>query len=113
MPLASIGGNISWVLMMIGFFMHSFNMIVAGIAACSLTVIFQLITLPVEFDASSRAKKILATLGLITLQEAPAVAGVLSAAAMTYVAATLMSAMQLLYFLTRAGVIGGRSGDDD
>ncbi len=106
-PLASIGGNLSWTLFMIGFFLHSFNMIIAGIVAFSATVVFQLINLPVEFDASSRAKTILVQMGLINKQELPAVRKVLSAAAMTYVAATLMSAMQLLYFLMRAGLIGG------
>lgn len=111
-PLASLGGNLSWILMLVGFFLHSFNFVMLGIGAFSLTVIFQLINLPVEFDASSRAKQMLAQLNLITPQEAPAVARVLSAAAMTYVAATLMSVMQLLYFLVRAGVIGGSRDDD-
>jgi Zn-dependent membrane protease YugP len=112
-PLAALGGNLSWILLMMGFFMHSFNMILAGIAAFSLTVIFQLINLPVEFDASSRAKKLLVHIGLIRADESPAVSKVLSAAAMTYVAATLMSALQLLYFLMRAGLIGGGRSEDE
>ncbi|MEI6235073.1 MAG: zinc metallopeptidase [Planctomycetota bacterium] len=112
-PLASWGGNLSWILMMAGFFLQSFNLIVLGIVAFSITVVFQLINLPVEFDASSRAKVLLVSMGLVTQAEAPMVARVLSAAAMTYVAATLMSAMELLYFLYRAGFIGGGSRDDD
>lgn len=112
-PLASIGSNVSWGLMMFGFFLHSFHMVMAGIIAFSLTVVFQLVNLPVEFDASSRAKKQLAQLGLITADEAPVVKRVLSAAAMTYVAGTLMSALQLVYFLFQAGIIGGGRRDDD
>ena len=112
-PLASIGSNISWGLMMIGFFMHSFHMVMAGIVAFSVTVVFQLINLPVEFDASSRAKMLLAQAGLVNPSEAPVVKRVLSAAAMTYVAATLVSAMQLLYFLMRAGILGGGRRNND
>jgi Zn-dependent membrane protease YugP len=111
-PLASVGGNLTWILLMIGFFMHSFGMIIAGIAAFSVTVVFQLINLPVEFDASSRAKQMLVKNGLITNNELPVVKNVLSAAAMTYVAATLMSALQLVYFLMRAGLLGGQREED-
>src|SRR5436190_6132602 len=112
-PLAALGGNLSWILLMAGFFMHSFNLILVGIAAFSLTVIFQLINLPVEFDASSRAKQLLPQIGLIRPDESPAVSKVLNAAAMTYVAATLMSALQSLYFLMRAGLIGGSRSEDE
>jgi Zn-dependent membrane protease YugP len=112
-PLASFGGNVSWILIMAGFFLQSFNLILAGIIAFSLTVIFQLINLPVEFDASRRAKAILLEMGLVQPQEAPAVRKVLSAAAMTYVAATLTAMLNLLYFLMRAGILGGRRRDNE
>jgi Zn-dependent membrane protease YugP len=72
-----------------------------------------LINLPVEFDASRRAKAILLEMGLVQPQEAPAVRKVLSAAAMTYVAATLTAMLNLLYFLMRAGIIGGRRRDNE
>jgi uncharacterized protein len=111
-PLASVGGNLTWILILAGFFLQSFNLILAGIAAFSLTVIFQLINLPVEFDASRRAKILLGDLGLVRPNEAPEVRRVLSAAAMTYVAATLTALLNLLYFLVRFGVIGGRRNDD-
>jgi len=107
-PLASVGSNLAWIILTIGFFLHSLNFVLVGIAAFSMTVVFQLVNLPVEFDASSRAKRLLGQIGVVSPDEAPMVARVLSAAAMTYVAATLMSAMQLLYFLDRAGLLGGR-----
>jgi Zn-dependent membrane protease YugP len=105
-PLASWGGNLSWVLIAIGFALSSLNLILLGIAAFSLTVVFQLINLPVEFDASRRARQVLGSLGLMTPGEEPVVRRVLSAAAMTYVAATLTSVLTLAYYLFRAGVLG-------
>jgi Zn-dependent membrane protease YugP len=72
-------------------------------------VVFQLITLPVEFDASNRAKAQLQTLGIIgSREEGRGVAAVLDAAALTYVAATVAAIAQLLYFAMRAGLLGGR-----
>jgi hypothetical protein len=82
------------------------NLILIGIAAFSLTVVFQLVTLPVEFDASRRARQALSSLGLITPSEEPVVRRVLSAAALTYVAATLTSVLTLVYYLYRAGLFG-------
>jgi Zn-dependent membrane protease YugP len=114
-PLASVGSNISWLLIMIGFVLMSMSgghsgmfWVKAGIVAFSMTVLFQLVNLPVEFDASRRAKAILLSEGLITPDEAPTVKRVLDAAAMTYVAATLTGILTLLYFLYRAGLLGGR-----
>jgi len=79
-----------------------------GIVLFSAVVVFQVITLPVEFNASSRAKEMLASYGLISQGELQGVRKVLSAAAMTYVAAAASSIMTLLYFLIRAGLLGGR-----
>jgi uncharacterized protein len=105
-PLAVWGGNLSWVLIVLGFALASLNLILVGIAAFSLTVVFQLVNLPVEFDASRRARQVLRSLGLVTPGEEPIVRQVLSAAAMTYVAATLTSVLTLVYYLYRAGVFG-------
>jgi Zn-dependent membrane protease YugP len=71
-------------------------------------VLFTLITLPVEFDASKRAVVALQELGIVTPAEAPGAAAVLKAAALTYVAAAITAVLQLLYFLMRAGLLGGR-----
>lgn len=106
-PLASVGSQVSMVLMVIGLLMSSVQMFLAGVAAFSMIVLFQVINLPVEFDASRRARAVLLESGLITVAEEPVVARVLNAAALTYVAATLSSVLQLLYFLHRAGAFSG------
>jgi Zn-dependent membrane protease YugP len=111
-PIAGFGSNVSWLLILLGFVLASFHLVLAGIIAFSTTVVFQLVNLPVEFDASSRAKAMLIDRGLISPDEAPVVKKVLSAAALTYVAATLTAVLTLLYFLFRAGLFGGRSSDE-
>ncbi|WP_169976174.1 zinc metallopeptidase [Tautonia rosea] len=108
-PVAGFGSNFAWIVMIVGFFMGSMNIIIGGIALFSAVVVFQLVNLPVEFDASRRAREHLMTTGLITAAEEPVVAKVLNAAAWTYVAATLSSILTLLYFLFRSGLLGGRS----
>lgn len=105
-PLAAWGGNLSWILILLGFALSSVNLIVIGIIAFSLTVLFQIVNLPVEFDASKRAREALRSIGLITPHEEPVVRQVLSAAALTYVAATLTSVLTLAYYLYRAGLFG-------
>ncbi len=107
-PLAGIGSNISWLLIMIGFALASLMWIKIGILAFSTTVLFQLVNLPVEFDASRRAHAALITGGIVSPEEAVYVRKVLTAAALTYVAATLTSIMTLLYFLFRAGLLSDR-----
>ncbi|HLW64779.1 MAG TPA: zinc metallopeptidase [Gemmataceae bacterium] len=115
-PMANFGSQAAWFIMFAGFavagFMHEFTigrvLVYLGIAAFSLTVLFQLVNLPVEFDASRRAKIALVDGGLITADEKYYVSKVLNAAALTYVAATLTSLLTLLYFLVRSGVLGGR-----
>jgi uncharacterized protein len=102
-PLAGFGSNISWILLLIGFALHFAGLIYLGIVVFSFTVLFQVVNLPVEFDASRRARIALVDNGLITPAEEAVVAKVLNAAALTYVAATLTAVLQLLYFLFRAG----------
>lgn len=110
-PMASIGTNFAWVLLIIGMMLASMKLMVAGIICFSLVVLFQVINLPVEFNASSRARQVLLANGIIVEQEDPAVAKVLNAAAMTYVAATITAILELLYFLMRAGLLGGNRND--
>ena len=108
-PVASIGSWLAWPLIMIGLLLQSANLAVAGIVLFSGVVLFQMVTLPVEFDASNRAKAQLRSLGIIqSNQEAGGVSAVLDAAALTYVAATVAAIAQLLYFAMRAGLLGGR-----
>jgi Zn-dependent membrane protease YugP len=108
-PLAAIGSNAAWIIIAIGFAMQLAGLILVGIAVFSMTVLFQLVNLPVEFDASRRARIALVDGGIISAEEDRVVAKVLNAAALTYVAATLTSIMTLLYFIFRSGLLGGRS----
>lgn len=107
-PLASVGGNFSMILFMIGLALSSMRLplgnwlVLGAIALFTVFVIFQLVNLPVEFDASNRAKRWLATSGLVAAEEAPVVRSVLNAAAWTYVAGTLGAVMTLVYLLIRA-----------
>ncbi len=110
-PITSVGSNLAWPLLMIGFIIMTMmpavgmKIVLAGIALFSLAVIFQIITLPVEFDASRRAVAVLAGQGFVSAVELEGVKKVLTAAAMTYVAAAAAAVLQLLYFLLRAGLL--------
>ena len=111
-PLASTGSYLSMFTIMIGLLMSNTHfgrsMLLVGIGLFSLTVVFQLVNLPVEFNASSRARESLLAIGLVDRDEDAVVKQVLSAAALTYVAATISAVLTLLYYLYRAGLLGGR-----
>ncbi len=99
-PTAGIGSSVGYFMMLIGFFMSFTELIWLGAALFSMVLLFQIATLPVEFDASSRAKKILFQGGFIAEQERRGVSAVLNAAALTYVAAAFSTLLTLVYFLT-------------
>ena len=101
-PAANFGSGFSMILFMIGLFAHLPFLLWIGIALFGCVVFFQLVNLPVEFNASSRAKDQLVSLGIIDQQGLVYVNKVLNAAAWTYVAATLQSLLTLLYLLSRA-----------
>jgi len=105
---AMIGSNLGTVLAGIGLFMQSTGLLWAGIVFFAAFVLFTLVTLPVEFDASKRAVVALQETGMIYADEVDGTAAVLKAAALTYVAAAVSALLQLLYFLLRAGVLGDR-----
>ena len=100
-PAANFGSKISFALIIFGGIMHLFPLIWLGIAAFACIVFFQLVNLPVEFDASARAKTELVNLGIVQDQEMPYIRKVLNAAALSYVAATLQSILTLLYYVMR------------
>ena len=106
-PITMLGSNLAWPLLIIGFLLHSMNLISVGIVFFSFAVLFQVITLPVEFNASSRALRVLPETGILTESEVAGSRKVLQAAALTYVAAAATAIVQLIYFLMRAGIIGG------
>ena len=100
-PAANFGSKISFALIIFGGIMHLWPLILLGITAFGCIVFFQLVNLPVEFDASARAKTELVNLGIVQDQEMPYIRKVLSAAALSYVAATLQSILTLLYYVMR------------
>ena len=107
-PTANIGSSIGYFVMLGGLIFSSANMVLAGAVLFSAVLLFQIVTLPVEFDASRRAKVLVVEHGIISAQERQGMDRVLNAAAMTYVAAAVSTLMTLLYFLMRAGLLGGR-----
>jgi len=110
-PAANFGSMVSWPMIFIGLFIRSNTgtlLIEIGIVFFSLAVLFQLVTLPVEFDASSRAVKILGTTGILGDEELKYTKKVLGAAALTYVASAAAMILQLLRLLF---ILGGRSRD--
>lgn len=96
LPLANFGSQFSMILFFGGLFAGMEILQMAGILLFSLAVLFTLITLPIEFDASARALRLLQTHGVVSEQELPAVKKVLNAAALTYVAAAVMAIATLL-----------------
>ena len=107
-PTASIGSNLGYMVMLFGLILSSQDMVMVGAVLFSAVLLFQLVTLPVEFDASNRAKALVVEHGIVGVAERRGMDKVLNAAAMTYVAAVASSLATLLYFLVRAGLLGGR-----
>ena len=98
---ASIGSNFGIYAIIIGLVIGATGLFKIGIILFAAAVAFQLVTLPVEFDASARAKRLAAEYGIVTEQEKAGVNNVLNAAAMTYVAAAAASVLQLVYWISR------------
>lgn len=108
-PFANIGSQLSWIFIIAGLIFGSTNVLVdIGILMFSLAVLFQLVTLPVEFNASSRALKLLESEGYLYGDENRQARKVLTAAAMTYVAAAATAILQLLRLIY---LFGGRRRD--
>ncbi len=107
-PLVNFSSGIAPLLLLAGFFFHWADLILLGILFFSAAVAFQLITLPVEFNASSRAKTLMVQMGFIRNFEEEGVRKVLGAAALTYVAAALISVLELVKY-----IMIFNSSDDD
>ncbi len=101
-PICNWGSRLSVPLIFIGFLLSLTGLVYLGIILFGLAVLFQLVTLPVELDASRRAMATLNASGMVTAEESAGVRKVLTAAAMTYLAALLTSLLQLLYYVTLA-----------
>lgn len=108
-PAVNIGSYLGWILLMIGFLLRSPNLAWLGVLVFSGGALFALATLPVELDASARAKRLLTDSGLIVgEEERGGVSNVLNAAALTYVAALITAVLQLLYYASLVIGMGGR-----
>lgn len=107
-PVANLGSGLGVWIIVIGMMLNWYPVAWAGVLLFGAMVAFTLVTLPVEFDASRRAKRNLAAAGLVSPTESHAVDAVLNAAAWTYVAAAAASVLQLLYWVSR---LTGRSRD--
>jgi Zn-dependent membrane protease YugP len=107
-PATSVGSNLAWPLLFIGLIFQMTGLLYVGIVLFSVAVLFQLVTLPVEIDASRRALALVRSEGIVSSEaEAAGARKVLTAAAMTYLAAAASAVLTLVYFLFRAGLLGG------
>ena len=107
-PLANLGSGLGYLVMVVGLMLLSPKVVMVGAILFSGVLLFQVVTLPVEFNASARAKRLVVEAGIVYPEEREGIDRVLNAAAMTYVAAAITTLLTLLYFLMRAGVFGGR-----
>jgi len=113
-PMATLTSNLSSPILMLGLFLSFMNpvagrpILLAGALLLSVTVVFTLITLPVEWDASARAKKLMVSNGVVSARQESDAGAVLNAAFLTYLAAAISAVLTLLYWLWRAGVFGNR-----
>lgn len=113
-PVANMGGGLSMIVIMLAFFLGGAQSATGaslawlGVLLFGCTTVFTLVTLPVEFDASSRALKCLQEGNYVSEKELDGARKVLNAAAMTYVAAFITSLITLLYWMFRLGLLGGR-----
>lgn len=112
-PTVGIGSQLGYIAMAVGAGLASSGSLfgktifLVGVALFSCVLLFQLVTLPVEFNASARARKLVVDAGIIDADERTGVDRVLTAAALTYVAAAISTLLTLLYFLMRSGLLGG------
>ncbi|MED4934930.1 zinc metallopeptidase [Heyndrickxia coagulans] len=110
-PVANIGSNASWIFILIGMFTHATGMFLLGIILMGLAVLFQLVTLPVEFNASSRALAQITSLGIVRGGEEREARKVLSAAALTYVAAAAVAVIELLRLILIFANLGNNNNN--
>lgn len=108
-PVANLGSNFSWIFILIGIFAQMSNMVLLGIIFMAAGVIFQLITLPVEFNASNRAMEQVVSAGIIRNDEERETKKVLDAAALTYVAAAAVAVLELVRLVL---IYTGMNNDD-
>jgi len=107
-PVTQVGTIAPYIIIPLGFILGSLSLIKIGIALFALVVLFSLITLPVEWNASARAKELMVSSGIVSAREQESAGKVLNAAFLTYIAAAVSALLTLLYYLIRSGLLGGR-----
>ena len=107
-PVTTVCSNFSYWFIIAGFFLRP--LLLVGVVMFAIAVVFSIVTLPVEWNASAQAKRAMVQAGIVSPSELPHAKAVLNAAFLTYVAAAFTAVMQLLYYLLRAGLLGG--GDE-
>ena len=110
-PVANFGSWLGMPLIFAGFIFGSLGLAQLGVVFFSFAVVFSLVTLPVEFNASNQAIRILTDGGYLTQDEVPAARKVLNAAALTYMASALVAVLELLRLLMMTGLLGGGSDE--
>ena len=111
-PVVNLVNTLAMPLFLLGMFMSIIPVAWVGVGLFAVVTLFHLVTLPVEFDASARAIRIVEHSGIASAEEMVGVRKVLYAAGFTYLAAALMSAAELVYWLMRSGLLGGNRNDD-
>lgn len=106
-PVTGIGSNLGYMVIFAGLLLNQKPLILAGAVLFSAAVLFSIVTLPVEWNATARAKRAMVQGGIVSEQESHQAGQVLNAAFLTYVAAAVTALLTLLYYLMRAGVLGG------
>jgi len=107
-PVTNIGSSLSWIVLSAGLVLQSLSLVYTGIILFSTAVVFALVTLPVEWDASARARALMVQAGIVSPHEQVHASKVLNAAFLTYIAAAVSSILTLVYYLLRAGLLGRR-----
>lgn len=107
-PAAQVGSSGSYIIFLMGFLFQSLLLMKLGVFLFALVVLFSIVTLPVEWDATTRARRLMVSSGVVSFSEAGEAGKVLNAAFLTYVASAFTAIMTLLYYLMRAGLLGGR-----
>lgn len=111
-PVTQFGSNAAYIFILIGLFVPGLIFLAkVGVILFGVAVLFAIITLPVEWDASSRAKKLMISTGIVDITEQRQAGAVLNAAFMTYIAAAVSAILTFIYYLFRLGLLGGRSND--
>lgn len=107
-PAVNFGSKFSYIIIFVGLILNFQPLSIIGCALFAIVFLFALITLPVEWDASARAKKAMIACNMLTEQEQRGASKVLNAAFLTYLASALTALLTLLYYLWRSGLLGGR-----